>query len=511
MALDAANGTDVIFNSLVIRVIILNILLVSVVIGAFTMFHIRREEQHLINSTRDSAKLLLSTVEKSIFNSMRVGNSYDVQAILEMVGRSHRLTNVRIFHPDGTILKSARPEEIGQQVANLDLALYQNNRTEGVFTVNGDDVLGMVKPIVSDERCFLCHGHGRRVVGVLNLNFSLDEMTSQIWESYQFFMLHMVVSIILLSAGTSFLLLRFVKRPIEAMAAKMAKVEEGDFSVRLEPKYADEMGSLVRSFNSMVDNLQKAQEELKDVHYQQMQRADRLASVGEMATGLAHEIKNPLAGISGAISVLADDFPEDDMRREIIDQVLEQIARLNKTVTDLLYFGRPGIPEFTWVDINNLVKETLFFLSQHPEARNIHRVKELARNLPPAWADAKQLQQVLFNIIINAIQAMEDGGTLTVQTGCGVSEIGREVLRIEIIDTGPGITTAALDKVFVPFHTTKNQGTGLGLPICKQLVEQHGGVIKVLSKVGEGSTFIIELPLQEGLPTELKEDHSGKT
>jgi len=485
------------FNSLIIRVIILNILLLTLVIGAFTMFHIRREELHLINATKESARLLLSTVERSIFNSMRVGNSHDVQAILEMVGRSHRLANVRIFHPDGTILKSARPAEIGGQLQGMDLTLFQNHQSEGMLRIDGTDVLSMVKPIVSDERCFICHGAGRKVVGVLNLNFNLDEMTQQVWESYQFFMLHMVVLIVLLSGGTSFILLRFVKRPIEAMALKMAQVEKGDLSVRLESRYADEMGGLIRSFNSMVDHLERAEQELERFHYQQMERADRLASVGEMATGIAHEIKNPLAGISGAISVLADDFPEDDPRREIIGQVLDQIARLNKTATDLLYFGRPGKPEFTYVDLNTLVKDTLFFISQHPEARNIHRVKELTRDLPPAWADAKQVQQVLFNIIINAIQAMSEGGTLSVATSLHPRG-EREFIRVEITDTGPGIAASELDKIFVPFHTTKNQGTGLGLPICKQLIEQHGGAIRVESRPGEGTTFIIELPAHTG-------------
>ncbi|RMF44873.1 MAG: HAMP domain-containing protein [Deltaproteobacteria bacterium] len=500
-----------IFQSLVARVILLNILLVSIVIGAFTMFHIRREEEHLINSTRRSAHLLLTTVEKAIFNSMRVGNSYDVQNILEMVGRSHSVATVRIFHPDGTILKSSRPTEIGRRLRSFDLTLYQNNRVEGVFKVDGKDVLGLVRPIVTDEQCFLCHGEGRKVVGVLDLNFSLEQMTDQIWESYQSFMLHMVVTILILSGGISFLLLRFVRRPMEEMADKMALVEQGDLSVRLEPRYADEMGSLIRSFNSMVDKLQRAREELEEVHYRQMQRADRLASVGEMATGLAHEIKNPLAGISGAISVLAQDFPEDDPRREVVDQVLEQIARLNKTVTDLLYFGRPGKPEMTWVDINNLIKETLFFISQHPEARNIHRVKELARELPPALVDAKQIQQVLFNIIINAIQAMEEGGTLTVHSSVKTGPRGRELIHVEIRDTGPGIAPDMLDRIFTPFHTTKNQGTGLGLAICKQLVEQHGGTIGVESEVGEGTVFTIELPVhfRPEIEAQAKEETGG--
>ncbi|PLX81337.1 MAG: histidine kinase [Desulfuromonas sp.] len=496
-------------NSLVTRVILLTMLLVTIVIGLFTLFHIRREEQHLIVSTKESARLLLSTVEKSIFNSMRVGNSQDVQSILEMVGRSPHVANIRIFHPDGAVQKSAHPEEIGQLVEPYNLSLYQNNRVEGIFRAEGRDLLALVKPIVVDERCSSCHGPGRKVAGVLKLNFSLSDLSGQVWESYQFFMLHMVVIIVILSAGISFILLRFVKKPIEVMTGKMAQVENGDLSVRLEPKNDDEMGRLANSFNSMVDNLERAQKELEHFHYQQMERADRLASIGQMATGIAHEIKNPLAGISGAISVLAEDFPKEDPRREIVDQVLDQIARLNKTATDLLYFGRPGKPEFSWIDTNSLIKETLFFLSQHPEARNIHRVKELAKDLPHAWADAKQLQQVLFNIIVNAIQAMAKGGTLTVRTDSYTT--GDELfITIEISDTGPGIPDAEVEKIFVPFHTTKTQGTGLGLPICRQLIEQHGGRIEVVSRIGEGTVFIIHMPAGAGQTGLNEEDSRGE-
>nr|NIS43447.1 histidine kinase [Desulfuromonadales bacterium] len=231
------------------------------------------------------------------------------------------------------------------------------------------------------------------------------------------------------------------------------------------PQYPDEIGSLMHSFNSMVTNLEKAKRELESYHYRQMERADRLASVGEMATGLAHEIKNPLAGISGAISVLAGEFPEDDVRRQVVDEILEQIKRLDKTVTDLLYFGRPGKPEFTFADINELADKTLFLLSQHPEARNVHRVKELTRDLPLAWVDPKQVQQVFLNVIINAVQAMKDGGTLSLYTER--HQIGsREMIRIRIADTGGGIPEEKLDKIFTPFFTTKTQGTGLGLAIC---------------------------------------------
>jgi hypothetical protein len=324
--------------------------------------------------------------------------------------------------------------------------------------------------------------------------FSLEQ---RLYGSSQFFSLSMLAMISLLTGAVLLIFQRFVRRPLKLIASKMALVEAGDFAVQIEPSHDDEVGRLAESFNSMVERLRQAQVELQTYHYQQMERVDRLASVGEMSAGIAHEIKNPLAAISGAITVLADDFPGEDPRREVVAKVLEQISRLDRVVTDLLYFGKPGQPTFDWVDVNDLLKKTLFFVAQHPEARDVHQVQELTRNLPPVWVDEKQLQQVFFNIIINAIQAMKSGGTLLIQTDLKEQE-GKALVRILIGDSGPGIPAADLDKIFAPFYTTKTQGTGLGLAICRQLMEQQGGTIKVFSRVGEGTRVSINLPAGKG-------------
>jgi len=292
---------------------------------------------------------------------------------------------------------------------------------------------------------------------------------------------------------------------LKTMSAKMAQVEEGDLTVRLEPQSNDEVSALMVNFNSMVDRLSLANDELQDYHYQQMERADRLASVGEMSAGIAHEIKNPLAGIKGAITVLADDFSAEDPRREVIDKVLEQISRLDKAATDLLFFGRPGKPTLDYVDTNDLLKKTMFFVSQHPEAKNVHQTKEFTRNLPPVWVDGKQLQQVFFNIIINAIQAMKEGGTLLLQTDL-VGEQGKQSVRVLIGDSGPGIKPEDMERIFTPFFTTKTQGTGLGLAICRQLVEQQGGTIELRSRVGEGTRVVIDLPVSNDAVLEINEE-----
>ncbi|MBW2452594.1 MAG: HAMP domain-containing protein [Deltaproteobacteria bacterium] len=491
------------FNTLIGRIMILTLLLFTVAIGAVTLFHIKREHEHITSTSNQTAELLMSVIERAISSSMSTGNTNDVQKILETVGTDPRLVGVRIFHPNGRVLKSSDPQEIGRRVNPHDLAIFLTNQNSEVFRgMAGEEILGVVKPIYSEQQCTPCHGRGRRVIGVLNLDFALGPMEEQLIASSRFFGVSMIVMIVMLTAGVVMIFQRFVRRPLQQIASKMALVETGDLSAKLYPSSHDEVGSLMRSFNSMVERLRAANDELQQYHNQQMQRADRLASVGEMSAGIAHEIKNPLAAISGAISVLATDFNEDDPRRDVVNKVLEQIARLDKAATDLLSFGKPGKPCFSFVDTNDLLKKTLFFVAQHPEARNIDQIKEFTRNLPPVWVDEKQLQQVFFNVIINAIQAMKEGGTLLLQTDL-VEESDQEMVRVLIGDTGPGIPAETLDNIFTPFFTTKTQGTGLGLAICRQLMEQQNGRIEIKSKVGEGSRVYIFLPAGE-LPDDSK-------
>jgi two-component system, NtrC family, sensor kinase len=448
----------------------------------------------LINSARESSELLLNTIERSVYNSMRIGNTEDVQVILEMVGQNEKLVGVRIFHPHGVILKSSQPGEVGRPVDERDFKLYLNNKREGVFNLPGHgEVLGMVKPIYNDRQCNLCHGSKSRIIGLLNVNYSLVETRNKIVELTKLFALSTFAIIGFLSLAISLVMLKFVKKPLSRLAGNMAKVEAGDLSVRMSPHGDDEIGRLMVSFDSMVERLDKAKKELETYHFQQMERADRLASVGEMAAGIAHEIKNPLTGIAAAMTVIKDDFNSGDPRIQIINEVLEQISRLDKTVNDLLFFGKPTVSEPTCTDINQALQKILIFASQHRGGKNIEKKLELESELPPVYVDPKHIQQVFLNLFLNAVQAMNDGGTLTVQSRLVCTE-AREMVQVNVTDTGQGIPPNILEKIFTPFFTTKAQGTGLGLAISHRLIEQHGGHLSVVSEDGKGTTFTVELP-----------------
>jgi two-component system, NtrC family, sensor kinase len=485
---------QLIFKSLTTRVIVLSICLLVFGIGTFAFLTLKREQMQLINSARESSELLLNTIERSVYNSMRIGNTEDVQVILEMVGQNEKLVGVRIFHPHGVILKSSQPNEVGHVVDERDFNLFLNNKRDGVFTLDGHgEVLGMVKPIYNDRQCNLCHGTKSRIIGLLNVNYSLVETRKRIAELTNLFILSTVAIISFLSLAISLVMLKFVKKPLIRMGQNMAKVEAGDLSVRMTSHGKDEIGRLINSFDSMVGRLDRAKKELEAFHFQQMERADRLASVGEMAAGIAHEIKNPLTGIAAAITVLKDDFPPEDDRVGIINEVLEQISRLDKTVNDLLFFGKPTKAEPTCADINSALKKILAFAAQHRGGKNIEKKLELQENLPAVYVDPKQIQQVFLNLFLNAVQAMQQGGTLTVQSGL-VKRNGVDMVQVHVKDTGQGIPPQILEKIFVPFFTTKAQGTGLGLPICHRLIEQHGGHLSVVSEDGKGTTFTVELP-----------------
>jgi signal transduction histidine kinase len=221
---------------------------------------------------------------------------------------------------------------------------------------------------------------------------------------------------------------------------------------------------------------------------EQLLRSDRLATVGEMAVGLAHELRNPLAGMAGALHVLEDQLDRDDDRHSLFADVQSQIVRMNNTLSDLLQHARPATPQRIAVDINDLVEQSLRFIPRDA----VEVVRRYDRALPSVWVDTTLIHQALLNMLVNAHQAMPHGGRLTVVTRLGAR---RELpVEVSIDDTGSGIEPEHLRRVFQPFFTTKAQGTGLGLAIAARIVEQHGGRISVESKIGAGSTFTVALP-----------------
>ena len=226
---------------------------------------------------------------------------------------------------------------------------------------------------------------------------------------------------------------------------------------------------------------------------QEMLRANQMAIVGQMAAGLAHEIKNPLAGIKVSMEVLADELELQPEDQDLFARIINEINRMERLLKNLLNFARPPQPQFDLVDLNLLLDYTLRNL-EVTAARSENRQVEFQRNLAPELqlveADSSQLQQVFLNIFLNAIEALPNAGKIAIATS--MDEDGK--VRIEITDNGQGMSEATVEKIFTPFFTTKSKGTGLGLAICKRLIEQHQGTIDATSQPDIGTKFTIILP-----------------
>ncbi|MBI3845201.1 MAG: PAS domain S-box protein [Planctomycetes bacterium] len=218
---------------------------------------------------------------------------------------------------------------------------------------------------------------------------------------------------------------------------------------------------------------------------------ESLAMLGQMAAVVAHEVKNPLAGISGVIQVLADRFPDPSTEREMIAAVLARTESLNKMIEDLLVFARPRAPKIARVDLLFLLREAKSLLADDPNHREV--VVELPNDAPALWVDPDLLQPVFFNLFLNASQAMKSRGRIRVSTSSW-----NDACRIAFADDGPGIPAEIREKVFDPFFTTKHRGTGLGLAIAKRVIGAHGGEIAVDCPPDGGTTFLVTLPLARG-------------
>ena len=249
----------------------------------------------------------------------------------------------------------------------------------------------------------------------------------------------------------------------------------------------------------MIEKLQSARQEAEQSHQELVQRADRMASVGELASGIAHEIRNPLAGIQGAIQILAERLPKEDPRTQVTDEIQKQIYKLERLVKDLLNFVKPVPKNYLPTDMNELVDKVLsFFTTKRGRTEEMKVEKNLFPSLPKAIIDPSSIEQAFLNIILNAQKAMPKGGTFTVSTLAfpQSKDDGKEAREVQIIfeDTGIGIPLENLPKIFDPFFSTRPDGTGLGLSITKNIVEQNRGNIEVKSQVNVGTKFIISLP-----------------
>ena len=287
-------------------------------------------------------------------------------------------------------------------------------------------------------------------------------------------------------------LLVLVERPLEELMDTIARIRRGDLSARVAfARRRDDIGQLGRQFNEMVEQLERNREEIEELHRRDMGRAEHLATLGELAAGLAHEIRNPLAGIAGVVDVMSKELPAESASRAVLADVQNEILHIQNILNDLLSYARPRPPTFHPADLNVTIEQAVMLARQQVRTHPVKVLFTSNHSLPLVAHDPALIQQVVLNLVLNGIQALPGEGTVDIT-------VGREGDRalINVKDNGKGISADALPKIFRPFFTTRREGTGLGLSLAKGIVQSHGGSIEASSTPGQGTEFRIHLPIE---------------
>jgi signal transduction histidine kinase len=487
-------------SSLIFKIIFITSLILALAISISVWLEIRVHEDHIKKHNLEKSKIISEFIEKNVIRAMEKGKHFEIHPILKNFVYKG-VWKIYVVRPDGVIRASTFDGELNKKIDNLDY-LVNNKffiREEAIQSEEGrrrrEKIYYYTSPILNHPECFQCHDQKEKVVGVLTVAQSLKEMDEEISRVEREAVILGLITIASSCLILGLFFLKSVNHPIKKLTETMQRVEKGDLEARVDLEGKDEMGRLAESLNTMIDKLRLAKKELEQYHQGLVQRADRMATIGELASGIAHEIRNPLAGIQGAIQILSEGFPKEDGRRQVTDEIEKQIFKLERLVKDLLNYAKPVPANYLPTDMNELVDKVLsFFTTQRGLSEDFKIQRRFSTPLPETMVDPSSMEQAFLNIILNAQKAMPEGGTFTVST-FSLRPIGEgESVQIVFEDTGTGISKENLPKIFNPFFSTRSDGTGLGLSITKNIVEQHGGKIEVESQVDKGTQFIITLP-----------------
>jgi len=499
-----------------------------VVLATMTLFaylNLHTLRTHLLEDAVRDVDFLSETLIQTTHYQMLEDDRKRVYLMIDEVGNQEGIEHIRIINKDGIINFSTEAAEIGRildtkaeactvcHAANVPLVHASSmNRSRFFKDVNGKDVLGIARGIYNEPVCSnaACHFHDPdiKLLGVLDVIVSLDRVKRNINAHRTNVALLTLCLLLLMAMVLTLLTQTLIDEPVKRLLRHTERVAEGDFSSRIEVDSEDEIGQLSASFNHMTDNLQQTHSHLNDLMHsledkveersrriQEIQsrllQSEKLASVGELAAGIAHEINNPLTGIVMFASMVLNHKDLSPELRGDLQTVLQETQRCADIVRRLLEFSRSSPPCKEFGSVPQLLEHTLSLVMYQASFHDIQIVKYIEEGVPEILLDPNQIRQVFINLLINASQAMSGGGVLEL----AVEREGDWVVT-RIKDTGTGISPENLKRIFDPFFTTKgSSGTGLGLSISYGIIHNHGGTIEVNTRVGEGTTFIIRLPI----------------
>lgn len=515
----------------------LNILLLGAMVVIFALLgylNVRLHRQHLEQNTLLSAERVSDVIKHSTTEYMLRNDREGLYHSIQTMAAEPGIEKIRIFDQEGRITYTTDAAEQNHVVDKTAEACYAcHAQSQPLARLNRPDrfriyrnatrarVLGIITPIENQPACSnaACHAHPaeQRILGVLDTNLSLAKTDVQVAESSRRMIAYTGCALLLIAVVSWFFVWQVVGRPVKALERGTERLAAGDLGYQIEVHSNDEIGELANSFNSMSRQLQAERnenvswthtlEERVEQKTRELKRAhehalhtEKMASIGKMAAVLAHEINNPLSGILTYAKLLHKWIDRDDGGRnhhqeicDSLDLIASESRRCGDLVKNLLTFSRTTPMNLQATNLNQVVDRSLRLVQHQLDLAGIQVQPQLDPDLPPVLCDAAQIEQVLLALVMNALDAMPQGGNLWLTTSFGHEP---NQVRIVVRDDGSGIPPEILPRIFEPFLTTKEtgRGVGLGLAISHSILERHNGSIEVQSEAGRGTTFTVTLP-----------------
>ncbi len=515
----------------------LNLLLLGAMVVIFTLLgylNVRLHRQHLEQNTLASAERISDVIKQGTTDYMLRNDREGLYRSINTMASEPGIEKIRIFDQEGRITYTTASSEQSKVVDKSAEACYGcHAQSQPLARLNrpdrfriyrnraGDRVLGIITPIENQPTCSnaACHAHAaeQQILGVLDTNLSLAKADVQLAESTRRMLIYTAGALLLIAVLTWLLVWRVVAQPVTALRRGTEHLAEGDLGYQISIESHDEIGELAESFNAMSSRLQaehsenvawtqsleqrveQKTRELKRAHEHAL-HTEKMASIGKMAAVLAHEINNPLSGILTYAKLLRKWIGSEnggkDHQGEIcdsLDLIASESRRCGDLVKNLLTFSRTTPMNLQPTSLNGVIEQSRRLIQHQLELASVQIQLHLDPDVPDVVCDGAQIEQVLLALMMNALDAMPQGGNLWLDTTLHAET---NVVTIIVRDDGGGISPEILPRLFEPFLTTKEtgKGVGLGLAISRSILERHNGKIEVQSELGRGTTFIITLP-----------------
>ena len=475
----------------------------------FGAWNVRAHRAHAEALVAQHAAGVNEVIQRSTRYHMLRNDREALQQILADIGSEPGIRHVRIFNSQGQISFSDGKAAAGAAGADIRLMPDKAPRAEVRIVQNrdGERFIESIHPIWNQTGCSsaACHEHppSQKVLGAINTQLTLGDVDKELANQQSLLWRFTLLGLFLSVLASLMFVFVVIHRRLSELKHGIKRVADGDLKHRLPVRLRDELSDLAASFNQMTGELDKARTELIERTQNSLIQSEKMASLGKLAATVAHELNNPLFGILTYARLALKQIKRTEMSLEERDRLVDKLSviereskRSGDIVKNLLTFARQAPRKIAEHDVNVLINRAIAVIRHRLELQQVTIEAALDPELPKLSCDEGQIQQVILVLLVNAGEAMPDGGTLTVASWR--REESREVL-VKVRDTGGGIPPEVMPHIFEPFFTTKAEtnGSGLGLAIAHGIIAQHGGTIGVVSEPGQGTEFVITLPLGE--------------